>query len=172
MNKLVKIFLHIFFWTMYVLFAGAMSFELKEGISFIFTHFKVFLLNGLWAAIAFYTIYFYGYKYFENRTYFLYFILVTIFSLALTICFFILYKFIIFPTNDILNHIYFFTGLPGTFVIANCGSLLRGFIAWFDAVNHKSELEKSNLKHELDSLHAQINPHLFTLYRRKPQKVF
>ncbi len=47
----------------------------------------------------------------------------------------------------------------GTFILAQCGSLVRGFENWFSNIKVKTELENRNLKNELELLKSQINPH-------------
>jgi LytS/YehU family sensor histidine kinase len=49
--------------------------------------------------------------------------------------------------------------MAGTFIIAQCGSLVRGFENWFADIRLKAELETRNLKNELEMLRSQINPH-------------
>jgi LytS/YehU family sensor histidine kinase len=46
-----------------------------------------------------------------------------------------------------------------TYIIANCGSLLRGFINWIENSKQKAEMEKRNLQLELEALRSQVNPH-------------
>lgn len=144
---------------MYLLFSGAMSFRLQEGFDYLLQYALIFTCNAIWAVIAFYFMYMYGYRFLEQKKYLKYFLLVSSFSIGLVIVFFGLYKYLIFKEYTWLEFSYFYTSIPGTFVIANCGSLLRGFINWFDAVAEKNELERSTIKHELESLRAQINPH-------------
>jgi len=159
MNKLIKVFLHVFFWVIYVLFAGAISFDLQQGTAYLQEYIRVFLVNGVWALIAFYTLYFHGYRFFERKEYFKYALWTGVFSLLLVLTFYLLFTYVLFTDYAWIKINYFYTSLPGTFVIANCGSLLKGFESWFEAVNRKEELEKITLKHELESLRAQINPH-------------
>lgn len=158
MHSIIKVILHLFFWLIYCLLAANMSFKLKEGTDFILSHINIFILNFVWAAIAFYSIYLFGYKLFEKRRYIIYFVVVALLSFILTGVFYLLYRYTLDDGNLITPEI-FFTSLPGTFIIANCGALLRGFIAWFDSNRAKSELEKRSLQHELESLKSQINPH-------------
>jgi LytS/YehU family sensor histidine kinase len=47
----------------------------------------------------------------------------------------------------------------GTFILAQCGCLVRGFENWFTNIQLKTELENRNLKNELELLKSQINPH-------------
>lgn len=158
MHRSIKTFLHVFFWLIYLVFAGVMSFEFRDGASFIREHLDVFLLNWVWAAIAFYVLYSYGYRIFERKRYVLYGVWTTTFSILLAFTFFAFY-WLVFANRSWFSWELCFTTIPGTFVLANCGSLVRGFESWFDAVKRKEELEKSNLQLELESLRSQINPH-------------
>jgi two-component system, LytTR family, sensor kinase len=159
MHRLIKIFLHSFFWVIYALLAATISFDLFRGTAYLQEHIRVFLVNGVWALIAFYALYLYGFRFFERKQYCFYALGTVAFSVALTLMFFLLFKYFLVVDNSLVKPVYFYTSLPGTFIIANCGSLLKGFEGWFDAVNRKEELEKITLQHELESLRAQINPH-------------
>ncbi len=158
MHTLIKTILHLFFWIIYCLLAAAISFELEAGIDFILRHREVFLINLLWALLAFYCVYLFGYKFFERRKFVTYSTFVLTLSLFLTSLFYLLYVHLFRSLYEVDRNVYF-TSLAGTFIIANCGSLLRGFIAWFDAGRIQVELEKHALRHELESLKSQINPH-------------
>lgn len=159
MQRPLKILIHLFFWTIYLVFAGVMSFGLKDGVTYLVAHSNIFILNWIWALLAFYVMYRFGYRFFERKRYVYYIVWTSAFSLLLTLIFYILYSTILY--NNILEDGIqnFYASLPGTFIIANCGSLIRGFENWSEAVKRKEELEVSNLKHELASLKAQINPH-------------
>lgn len=158
MYKSIKVFVHIFFWVIYLLFAGAISFQLENNPRFLIEQIDVFWANWVWAAIAFYALYLYGYKYFEQKRFVFYGIMTAGFSGLLVLCFFSLY-WLIFSDRNWFSPGLFYSSVAGTFVIANCGSLVKGFEKWFDAVRRKEELEKTNLKLELESLKSQINPH-------------
>jgi two-component system, LytTR family, sensor kinase len=47
----------------------------------------------------------------------------------------------------------------GTFIIAQCGCLVKGFENWFANLQIRAELENRNLRNELELLKSQINPH-------------
>ncbi|MBI9060882.1 MAG: sensor histidine kinase [Marinilabiliaceae bacterium] len=158
MHKLIKIILHLFFWIIYCLLAAAISFELEEGTEYVLRHREVFVINLIWAILAFYFVYLFGYRFFEQRKYVAYFGIVSLVSILLTSLFYSLYAYALDDFYTITPNLYY-TSLPGTFIIANCGSLLKGFIAWFDAGRIQTELEKRSLQHELESLKSQINPH-------------
>jgi LytS/YehU family sensor histidine kinase len=98
--------------------------------------------------------------------------------LLVNIIFFLLYFFIFFRDNAVLHYVEFFGTLTGTFIIGNCGSLLKGFISWVNESYRKNELEKQTLKVELELLRSQLNHHFLfntlnnidTLIFKNPQK--
>jgi len=135
-----------------------LSFKFKEGTAFIAQYIDIYTVNFIWAILAFYIMYFYGYKLFEKQKFVAYFVVVCLLSFLLCGFFYLLYI-NLFSHKYLIDASLFYTSLPGTFIIANCGSLLKGFVHWFDAGKLSSELEKRSLQHELDSLKAQINPH-------------
>ncbi|NJK96371.1 MAG: histidine kinase [Bacteroidales bacterium] len=47
----------------------------------------------------------------------------------------------------------------GSFIIGNCGSLVRGFISWITESTKKTELERQSLSMELELLRSQLNHH-------------
>ncbi len=158
MHIILRSALHLFFWLIYSLLAAGLSFKLIEGPGFLIEHFNAFLINFTWALAAFYMVYLFVYKLFEQKRFVAYFFMVTGLSALLTAFFFLLYHFVFPEIFDVSKHEYY-TSLLGTFILANCGSLLKGFISWFDTAQKKSELEKQLLIHELESLKSQVNPH-------------
>jgi LytS/YehU family sensor histidine kinase len=47
----------------------------------------------------------------------------------------------------------------GSFILINCGTLIRAFVNWYNHEELKSENEKANLRIELAMLKSQISPH-------------
>ena len=136
-----------------------MSFDLQHGFSLLKSMFREFILLFIWAAVAFYLMYFYGYKYFESRKYFIYTLYCIVVAVITTTILFPIISF--FHTKNIVNYS-FSDILPscfGTLILANCGSLLKGFIKWATLTHHQIELEKRSFQHELESLRSQMNPH-------------
>jgi two-component system LytT family sensor kinase len=75
-------------------------------------------------------------------------------SLFLVVLFQLLFHFPIqFQWREVLPPI------TGTFIIGQTGSLLKGFIGWFESIQRKQEIEKAAIRNELDALNAQLNPH-------------
>jgi sensor histidine kinase YesM len=140
------------------MFAGAVSFRLAYGFGFIAQNIPAFLYNLAWAFIQFYAFYFFFYRLIEKQRYISYFIWSVVvsvgISLVLTLLFFWLFN--IHPNYQLME---FVPQMVGTFIIAQTGSLLRGFIHWFDDIQRKQEVEKTVLRNELDTLNAQLNPH-------------
>lgn len=159
MHRAMKIVLHLGYWLVYLLFAGVMSFKLGENATYLWQNLDIYLMNWVWAIIAFYALYFYGYKFFAQKRYVFYMFWTGGLSLLLGLVFFLLFWQFIYAHQSWPELIHFYSAIPGTFIIANCGSLLKGFESWFDAVGRKEELEQANLRHELENLRAQINPH-------------
>jgi len=159
MHRILKTILHLFFWLTYGLFAGLISFRLSEGFGYMLQHWLFFGINAGWAAIAFYLNYFFFFFYIQQKKYLLYFITALALSVAITVLFYLVYNFLVFPTGVSIPFMEIVPSMVGTFIISCCGSLLRGFIAWFDDSGRKAELEKQNLRTELELLRAQLNHH-------------
>ncbi len=158
MHIILKTTLHLFFWVIYSGLAAGLSFNIADGPDYLLKNINVFIINYIWALIAFYVVYIFAYKLLEQKKFAMYFFMVIGWSVFLTTFFMLLYKFVCPEVYNISDRLYY-TSLPGTFILANCGSLLKGFISWFDTAQKKSELEKRSLMHELESLKSQVNPH-------------
>lgn len=159
MHIILKVFLHLFFWTVYVFFSATVGFELQQGIGTLLQFIDVFVINAIWAAVAFYGAYLYAYEYFAKRQFIQYAVVASAGSLLLSVSFFLLHHILFYKLSDFLTISLFFQSLGGTFIISNCGSLLKGFISWFENIELQKWLEKENLKKELEALKSQINPH-------------
>ncbi len=177
MNRIIKIILHLFYWMVFCLFSGLVSFKLSSGWGFIVDHLDIYLYNTLWAAIQFYLFYFIFYQLIEGQKYIRYFVYSVLVSVGLSLVLFFFFH-ILFgePVLDELRQIV--PPIIGTFIIGHTGSLLRGFISWFDDLQKKQDLEKMRIRNELDMLNAQLNPHFLfntlnnidALIFRQPQK--
>jgi two-component system, LytTR family, sensor kinase len=136
-----------------------MSFDLSNGTHLIKRMICEFAILFVWAASAFYSMYFYGYRFFEKGSYLKY--AISCLSVA-AICTAVFYSIVVSFIN-ISGNTAEIPGIAppffGTLVLANCGSLLRGFVNWIELANRQSQLEKSSLQHELESLRSQMNPH-------------
>ncbi|NJO91851.1 MAG: histidine kinase [Chloroflexia bacterium] len=85
--------------------------------------------------------------------------LLSIISSALITFLFLPLHILFLPEFDVFNYLVFLPPMIGTFILAQCGSLIRGFENWVDNIKLKAELETRNLKNELELLKSQINPH-------------
>jgi sensor histidine kinase YesM len=115
-------------------------------------------INLIWAVVAFYFSYFYLTRFFEKKQLVKYLLLSMGYSVVIAFSFYIIFIAIIYH-NFHINFVAIIPPLIGTFIIAQCGCLIRGFENWFNNIQKKSELENKNLKNELELLKSQINPH-------------
>lgn len=159
MHWILKLILHLFFWSTYCLFAGLVSFKLSEGFNFIQQHLLIFSINALWAAVVFYLHYLLLYKVIFERKFLQYLGLSISSSLLVSFLFFILFQVYYSHKGATIELVQFVPSAIGTFIIGNCGSLLRGFIGWINDAGRKAELERQNLSVELEMLRSQLNHH-------------
>ena len=159
MNIVLKIILHLFFWTVFFFLSATISFGLSGGIEFIKQHLWLYLSGVPWAASAFYFFYFFLYRYIESHHFVSYILLSIISVVGISVIFIAFYRIFVFNDKFNVETSWDYTTTAGTYVIASCGSLLRGFIFWIESAGQKEELVKRNLQLELDSLRSQVNPH-------------
>ena len=158
MNRIIKIILHLFYWMVFCLFSGLVGYRLANGFDFIAQNVLAFLYNLGWAGIQFYLFYFFFYRLIEQQRYTLYFLLSVVVSIGLSFMLTLLFS-VVFDVHLNFRLLEFLPQTTGTFIIAHTGSLLRGFIGWFEDIQRKQEMEKATLRNELDALNAQLNPH-------------
>ncbi|HJV78259.1 MAG TPA: sensor histidine kinase [Paludibacter sp.] len=159
MNVILKIILHLFFWTVFFFLSATISFGLSGGTEFIRQHVLLYLSGVPWAASAFYFFYFFLYRYIEKHRFVIYILLSIISVVGISVLFIAFYRIFVFNGKFNVETSWNYTTTAGTYVIASCGSLLRGFISWIESSGQKEELVKRNLQLELDSLRSQVNPH-------------
>lgn len=177
MNRIINIILHLFYWMVFCLFSGVVSFRLAQGTDFLIGNIEVFLFNALWAVIQFYLFYFLFYRFIERQQYIRYFALSVAVTIGLSLFMFFVFG-LLFGFSEIREMRSIIPPMVGTFIIGQTGSLLRGFIRWFDDLQRKQEMEKMLIRNELDVLNAQLNPHFLfntlnnidSLIFRQPQK--
>jgi two-component system, LytTR family, sensor kinase len=177
MNRIIKIILHSFYWMVFFLFSGAISFRLTNGPDYILEHWDMYLYNSMWAVIQFYLFYFFVYRLIEQQRYTRYFGISVVVSLVLAAAMILLFL-PLFGAPTSINWKEAIPPVIGMFIIGNTGSLLRGFIGWFDDLQRRQEMEKMLIRNELDVLNAQLNPHFLfntlnnidSLIFRQPQK--
>lgn len=117
-----------------------------------------FYINFVWAAVIFYLSYYWLIRYFEKSQLVIYLILSAFISVSVSVVFLIISK-LITPGINLQNYILLLPSMVGSFIIAQCGCLVRGFENWFANIQLKSEIENKNLKNELKLLRLQVNPH-------------
>ncbi|MBK8807930.1 MAG: sensor histidine kinase [Bacteroidales bacterium] len=159
MNIILKIILHLFFWIVFIVLSGVVSFQMGDDPEFIYKHYDALLVAITWAVVAFYFFYFFLYRFIEKHEFFKYFIFSVLSVGAISVVFILLVRVFIFTDEFFPEPLWDFTTIAGTYTIANCGSLLRGFIRWIESAKIKSELEKRNILLELEALRTQINQH-------------
>ncbi len=177
MNRIIKVILHLFYWMVFSLFSGLVSFRLAQGTDFLVGNMDVFLFNALWAVIQFYLFYFLFYRFIEQQKYIRYFVYSVAVSIGLSLVLFFVFG-LLFGFSEVREMGSIIPPMVGTFIIGQTGSLLRGFIGWFDDLQRKQEMEKMLIRNELDVLNAQLNPHFLfntlnnidSLIFRQPQK--
>lgn len=160
MKLIIKIVIHGIYWMVFLAFSVLVSVagkvELQSpGIIDLRPH---IIINTVWAVIAFYLFYFYFIRFFERKELVKYLLYSLLASFIITLCLMPVHK-LILPTFDVFNINVLLPPVIGTFIIAQCGSLIRGFENWFSNMRLKSELETQNLRNELELLKSQVNPH-------------
>jgi two-component system, LytTR family, sensor kinase len=159
MKLYLKIIIHAIYWLVYGSFSLAFSMAQQGNgwplLSDITPH---YFINFVWAVVAFYLFYFYFIRFFERKQFFLYLIFSVLLSIAITFAFLPIHK-IFYRSFNLLDYRIFGPPMSGTFIILQCGILVRGFENWFSNIQLKAELENKNLKNELELLKAQVNPH-------------
>ena len=155
----LKILIHSIYWLVFLLFSYLLSNNARPtdwpDFANITPH---YIINFIWALIIFYLFYFYFIRFFEKQQFAKYLIFSIAMSIAITSVFLPVHQ-IYLPSYDFMNFRFFIPPVIGTFIIAQCGSLVKGFENWFSDLKNKAELENRNLKNELELLKSQINPH-------------
>jgi len=158
-DRILKIVIHGIYWIVYLLFSTLMSMASQPGkwpeVGTLLPH---YIINLVWAVTIFYISYFYLIRYFEKSQLFKYLLLSAGLSILVSALFFPIHK-IFFRSFDLLDFRVTLPPIVGTFIIAQCGCLVRGFENWFANIRLKPEIENRNLRNELELLKSQINPH-------------
>lgn len=159
MKYILRILIHSLFWLVFVLFYLVLYVVPKGDLSVALQELTIqFYINFVWAAVIFYLSYYWLIRYFEKSQLVRYLILSVLISVSVSVVFLIISK-LITPGINLQNYILLLPSMVGTFIIAQCGCLVRGFENWFANIQLKSEIENKNLKNELKLLRLQINPH-------------
>lgn len=157
MKLSLKILIHSIFWFVFMGATIGSSYN-KFAIDYNLNSSPHLIINLFWALAIFYPFYFYFIQFFERGKFVRYFLLAVAASCVATIIFMPLHA--IFASDfNVLDYRIFGPPMAGTFILAQCGSLVRGFENWFENIKLKTELENRNLKNELELLKSQVNPH-------------
>lgn len=159
MKPILRALIHSLYWLVFLAFSITVSFAPNPSqwpdISNQLQH---FIISILLAATVFYVSYFFLIKYFEKRQLVRYLIFSMLICVVATVLFLLIHQ-IVYPKIEVLNYLTVMQISVGTFIIAQCGSLIRGFDNWFSNIQAKAEIETKNLRNELNMLKSQINPH-------------
>jgi two-component sensor histidine kinase len=116
------------------------------------------VINTVWAVVAFYAFYVYVIQFFEKTRYFRYLLVSALVCVGCAVLF--------LPVHFFLSRNFNFINLQlsigstiGTFIIGQCGSLVRGFENWTNGLKHQAEIENRHLRTENELLKSQISPH-------------
>ncbi len=158
MIRAIKIILHLFYWVVFCLFSGVVEYQLAGGFDGIVREWVSYLFSLGWAIAAFYAFYFFFYRLIEKQRYLSYILASIAYTVVLSLALVFLYSWV-FPNHPAITLNAIMPPLIGTLIICQTGSLLRGFIRWFEDIQHKQEMKQMLLRNELDMLNAQLNPH-------------
>ena len=159
MQKLLYFIVHFLFWTTFVALSWMSVSSNPRELGFLSTHHEAVALLGWWGIINFYSFYFYFQPLFlDSRRYYSYLIVSVLFSAVMSLVFVGVF-WLLYPMFREFALQKFLEGMVGSFLISQCGSLLRGFISWNKNLQDKTALENQSLRNELAMLKAQLSPH-------------
>lgn len=159
MQKLIYFTIHFLFWTTFVALSWMSVSSNSNELEFLSVHLEAPFLLLLWGIISFYSFYYYFQPlFFDSGRYYSYLAVSVLFS-ALMSLFFVSVFWLMYPMFREFALQKFMEGMIGSFLISQCGSLLRGFISWNQNLQHKTALENQSLRNELAMLKAQLSPH-------------
>jgi len=159
MEKTFSHTIHFVFWFVYLVLSASVGFQAHEGNRFIATYSHIYIGNAIWAVISFYLAYNYLHTYISKKQYWKYLIWSLVANFAITSIFFLLYNLDIFSASHLLSYQLYAGALVGSFIIGNCGVLIKGFLQWFHDLRTRNELENKQLQLEMELLKSQLNPH-------------
>lgn len=159
MQKLLYFIVHFLFWTTFIALSWMSIKANPEEIAFMVNRpWAPFMLLG-WGALNFYTFYFYFQpRFLDTRKYTLYLLVAVAFSVILS-SIFVGAFWLVYPEFRPYALQKLFESMVGSFLISQCGSLLRGFISWNQNLQNRTALENQSLRNELAMLKAQLSPH-------------
>jgi len=128
-------------------------------LAFMTSHLEAPFILAFWGVASFYSFYFYIQPLLlDTKKYVTYFLVSIATSVFLSVVFTAIF-WIAYPTFHDFAIEKFLGGILGSFLISQCGSLLRGFISWNQSLQNKTALENQSLRNELAMLKAQLSPH-------------
>jgi two-component system, LytTR family, sensor kinase len=159
MQRIVYFTVHFLFWTTFLALSWMSISSNAMELEFMKTHLEAPFIMILWGAINFYSFYFYVQPLLLDTKKFVPYLLVSLaLSLAISLLFTIIF-WLAYPAFRNYAVEKFFQGMAGSFLISQCGSLLRGFISWNQNLQNKTDIENQSLRNELAMLKAQLSPH-------------
>lgn len=159
MQKLLYFIVHFLFWTTFIALSW-MSMKANPGeLEFITGRPEAPFLLLFWGALNFYAFYFYFQpRFLDSRKYVQYLGVALLFSVLMSL-FFVGLFWLIYPGFRPFAEQKLLESIVGSFLISQCGSLLRGFVSWNQNLHNKTALENQSLRNELAMLKAQLSPH-------------
>jgi len=155
----MKILIHGIYWFVFSMLSIVVTMRNNTGewkyVSNLTPH---FIINISEASIIFYLFYFYFIRFFERKQFGRYLFYSLLSSIGITVLILPVHQ-LFNPYFNLIDFRYWLPPVAGTFIIAQCGSLVKGFENWYSDIQLKAELETRNLKNELELLRSQMNPH-------------
>lgn len=159
MQKLLYFIVHFLFWSTFIALSWMSIKSNPDEIAFITGRLWAPFILMLWGAFNFYTFYFYFQpRFLDTRKYVQYLLVSVTFSVVMSAVFVGVF-WLIYP--EFREHALqkYLESIVGSFLISQCGSLLRGFISWNQNLQNRTALENQSLRNELAMLKAQLSPH-------------
>lgn len=159
MQKLLYFIVHFLFWTTFIAISWLSVSASPEELNFLSTHREVPFMLLFWGVINFYSFYFYFQPLLlDTRKYRRYLLVSVLFSILVALVFVGVF-WLLYPTFREIALQKLIESTVGSFLIGQCGSLLRGFISWNRNLQNRTVLENQSLRNELAMLKAQLSPH-------------
>ncbi|MDW3191374.1 MAG: histidine kinase [Cytophagales bacterium] len=159
MQKLLYFIVHFLFWSTFIALSWMSIKSNPDEIAFITGRLWAPVILMLWGAFNFYTFYFYFQpRFLDTRRYFRYLLVSVSFSVVMSAVFVGIF-WLIYPEFREHAQQKYLESIAGSFLISQCGSLLRGFISWNENLQNRTALENQSLRNELAMLKAQLSPH-------------
>ena len=159
MQKLFYFTVHFLFWTTFVALSWMSVSSSTEELGFLSANSGAPMLLLSWGAVNFYSFYFYFQPLLLDKKKYIGYLLVSVAFCVIASALFVGMFWQMYPAFRAFAMEKFLQGIVGTFLISQCGSLLRGFISWNQNLQNRTALENQSLRNELAMLKAQLSPH-------------